>query len=131
MHDDTPDARDGLTRKGRVVLGVLTRLQADRGGRFVPLPMLYGHVLEQVGMSIGELQAIVARLGARRHSRATPRPVFGSRPDCPHGWGISAHEEVTNAIADKPVPILTLCDSGRRRSSQADAGSNRIAECCL
>lgn len=64
--DDLPDARDGLTRKERVVLWMLGELQKERDGRMVPLPMLYGRVLEHVDMSIAELQEIVARLGARR-----------------------------------------------------------------
>jgi len=64
--DDLPDARDGLTRKERVVLVELAKLQAERGERSVPLPMLYGYVLEHVDMSVAELQEIVARLGARR-----------------------------------------------------------------
>ncbi|AKV01425.1 hypothetical protein AKJ09_08088 [Labilithrix luteola] len=63
---DLPDARDGLTRKERVVLWMLGELQKERDGRMVPLPMLYGRVLEHVDMSIAELQEIVARLGARR-----------------------------------------------------------------
>lgn len=64
--DDLPDARDGLTRKERVVLWMLSTLQAERGDRNVPLPMLYGRVLEHVDMSTAELQRIVERLGARR-----------------------------------------------------------------
>lgn len=60
--DDLPDARDGLTRKERVVLVVLARLQAERGERNVPLPQLYGRVVEVCDMSIGELQRIVQRL---------------------------------------------------------------------
>ena len=64
--DDIPDARDGLTRKERVVLWMLAKLQAERGGRDVPLPLLYGRVLEHVDISQHELQEIVARLGARR-----------------------------------------------------------------
>jgi hypothetical protein len=67
MPDDLPDVRDGLTRKERVVLIVLARLQAEHGGRNVPLPELYGHVLEHVDMSTAELQAIVARLAGARH----------------------------------------------------------------
>jgi hypothetical protein len=63
---DLPDARDGLTRKERLVLTTLAKLQAERGDRMVPLPMLYGRVLEHADMSIAELQEIVARLGARR-----------------------------------------------------------------
>lgn len=63
---ELPDVRDGLTRKERVVLTVLARLEDERGDGSVPLPMLYGRVLEHVDMSQGELVAIVARLGARR-----------------------------------------------------------------
>jgi hypothetical protein len=66
VSDETPDARDGLTRKERVVLWALATSQAERGGRDVPLAMLYGRVLEHVDMSVAELQEIVARLGARR-----------------------------------------------------------------
>lgn len=64
--EDLPDARDGLTRKERVVSWVLARVQAERNGHDVPLPMLYGRVVEYADMSISELQSIVARLGARR-----------------------------------------------------------------
>ena len=60
-HDDIPDARDGLTRKERIVLLVLAQAQRERGGRDVPLPLLYGRVIELVDMSIEELQRIVAR----------------------------------------------------------------------
>jgi hypothetical protein len=63
---DLPDVRDGLTRKERVVLVALSRLEEEHRGAGVPLPMLYGRVLEQVDMSQAELVAIVARLGARR-----------------------------------------------------------------
>jgi hypothetical protein len=66
VDDELPDVRDGLTHKERVVLLVLSKLQAERGGRMVPLPMLYGRVIEHADMSVSELQAIVARLGARR-----------------------------------------------------------------
>ena len=66
MDDEIPDARDGLTRKERVVLWVLSNLQAEEGGRSIPLPMLYGRVIEHVDMSVAELQELVARLGARR-----------------------------------------------------------------
>lgn len=64
--NEIPDARDGLTRKERVVLWVLAETQKENADRAVKLPMLYGRVLEHVDMSIEELQAIVARLGARR-----------------------------------------------------------------
>lgn len=64
--EELPDARDGLTRKERIVLWVLSTTQAERGDRNVPLAQLYGRVLEHVDLSAGELQEIVARLGARR-----------------------------------------------------------------
>ncbi len=60
--EELPDARDGLTRKERIVLWVLSTTQAERGDRTVPLPMLYGRVIEHVDMSVAELQDIVARL---------------------------------------------------------------------
>lgn len=66
MSDDVPDARDGLTRKERIVLWVLSSTQEERGDRNVPLAMLYGRVVEHIDMSVAELQEIVARLGARR-----------------------------------------------------------------
>ena len=58
--------RDGLTRKERIVLWVLSSTQEERGDRNVPLAMLYGRVVEHIDMSVAELQEIVARLGARR-----------------------------------------------------------------
>ena len=64
--DELPDARDGLTRKERVVLWMIAKLEAEREGRSVPLPMLYGRVVEHVDLRIAELQEIVASLGARR-----------------------------------------------------------------
>ena len=56
--------RDGLTRKERVVLWLLSELQKERNGRNVPTPMLYGRVVEHVDMSVDELQRILQRLGA-------------------------------------------------------------------
>jgi hypothetical protein len=66
VDDELPDVRDGLSRKERVVLWVLAAVQAERRDRNVPLPLLHGRGLEHVDMSAAELQAIVARLGARR-----------------------------------------------------------------
>jgi hypothetical protein len=64
--DEIPDARDGLKRKERIVLWILAEVTKELGRPNVPLPMLYGRVVEHVDMSIEELQEIVARLGARR-----------------------------------------------------------------
>jgi hypothetical protein len=59
-----PDARDGLTRKERVVLYVLHQTQKERGGRNVPTAMLWGRVCEHFWISPEELSAMLARLGA-------------------------------------------------------------------
>ena len=66
--DAIPDVRDGLTRAERVVLATLADLQRERAGRAVPMPLLYGRVLERLGprgLSTEALQRIVERLGAR------------------------------------------------------------------
>ena len=65
MLDDIPDARDGLTRKERMVLSVLRRTACERHRRSVRAAMLYGRVLEHVDMSIEELMQIVERLSSR------------------------------------------------------------------
>ena len=65
MHDDLPDARDGLTRKERVVQWVLSRAEVERKGRGVRAAMIYGRVLEHVDMSIEELMHIIERLSER------------------------------------------------------------------
>jgi hypothetical protein len=64
--DHIPDVRDGLTRKERVVLWVLSETQKELRGRNVPTAMLYGRVVEHVDMSVDELQRILQRLGALR-----------------------------------------------------------------
>jgi hypothetical protein len=64
--DDLPDVRDGLTRKERIVLWVLSKLKAEWGERAIPTPVIYGHVVEHVDLGQAELVEILARLGARR-----------------------------------------------------------------
>jgi hypothetical protein len=59
-----PNARDGLTRKERIVLYVLHQTQRERGGREVPTTMLWGRVCEHFWISPEELSAMLARLGA-------------------------------------------------------------------
>ena len=59
-----PDARDGLTRRERVVLYVLHQTQQERGGRNVPTAMLWGRVCEHFYISPEDLSAMLARLGA-------------------------------------------------------------------
>jgi hypothetical protein len=66
IKDNLPDIRDGLTRKERVVLDCLNELQKERGNRFVPTSMLYGRVVEKMGLSVEELQAILQHLTAQR-----------------------------------------------------------------
>ena len=60
--DYVPDIRDGLTHRERIVLQCLYDLQQERGGRNVPTGMLYGSVVEQVDMSVEEMQSILVRL---------------------------------------------------------------------
>ncbi len=64
--DDMADVRDGLTRRGRVVLYVLYQTQKERGDRNVPTAMLWGRVCEYFYISPEELSEMLARLGARR-----------------------------------------------------------------
>ncbi len=60
--DNTPDVRDGLSRKERIVLHCLKQIQEERDGRNVPTAMLYGRVVESVDMSEQELQGILQKL---------------------------------------------------------------------
>jgi hypothetical protein len=61
-YNNLPDVRDGLTRKERIVLDCIARIQKERSDRNVPTAMLYGRVLEYVDMSVDELQAILQKL---------------------------------------------------------------------
>ena len=65
-NDAIPDARDGLTRRERVVLYVLSQLQKERGDRNVPTEMLWGRVCEHFYIHPADLSEMLARLGARR-----------------------------------------------------------------
>jgi hypothetical protein len=65
LRDILPDARDGLTRKERIVLHVLNETQRERGGRNVPTAMLWGRVCEYFYISPEALSEMLARLGAR------------------------------------------------------------------
>ena len=63
--EELPDVRDGLTRVQRVVLSVLRDTQRELGGRSVPTAMLYGRVVEQLPISVAELQAVLRHLIGR------------------------------------------------------------------
>jgi hypothetical protein len=63
--DDLPDVRDGLTRVERVILTELRKAQAEFGERHVPMPLLYGRVVESVDIDVQEFQSILARLAGR------------------------------------------------------------------
>jgi hypothetical protein len=60
-----PDVRDGLTRKERVILHVLSETEREMG-RSVPLPLLHGRVLEHMDIGQAEFVAIVEKLVGRR-----------------------------------------------------------------
>jgi hypothetical protein len=62
--DIIPDARDGLTRKERVILYCISQTQKEFKGRNVSTATLYGRVLEHVDMSEHELQNILQRLSS-------------------------------------------------------------------
>ena len=72
LHDILPDARDGLSRKERIVLYVLHQTQRERGGRSVPTAMLWGRVCEHIYISPEELSEMLARLGARGNGDPLP-----------------------------------------------------------
>lgn len=61
IKDLIPDARDGLTRKERVVLWCLQQAEAEFAPRMVPTITLYGRVLEHVDMSEAEFQAVLSK----------------------------------------------------------------------
>jgi hypothetical protein len=66
LRDLLPDARDGLTRRERIVLYVLHQTQRELRGRNVPTPMLWGRVCDYFYISPEELSEMLARLGARK-----------------------------------------------------------------
>ena len=61
-YNNLPDVRDGLSRKERVILYCIDKIQKERGGRNVPTAMLYGRVVEYVDISIDEMQLILQKL---------------------------------------------------------------------
>jgi hypothetical protein len=61
-YNDLPDVRDGLTRKERIILHCIDKIQKELGGRNVPTVMLYGRVVEYVDISVDELQLILQKL---------------------------------------------------------------------
>lgn len=60
--DGIPDARDGLTRKQRIILYCLREAQAEMRDRNVPTIMLYGRVIEHIDISQEEFQKLLNRL---------------------------------------------------------------------
>ena len=63
--NELPNVCDGLHRKERIVLTCLDQMQKELNGRNVPTAMLYGRVLEQIDMSVDEMQTIIQRLMGR------------------------------------------------------------------
>ncbi|ARU56407.1 hypothetical protein OLMES_2344 [Oleiphilus messinensis] len=59
--DYLPDVRDGLTRIERIILTSLNELEKQRDGRMVPTAMLYGRVVEQIDISVDDLQSILQK----------------------------------------------------------------------
>ncbi|HET6339834.1 MAG TPA: hypothetical protein VFG30_41780 [Polyangiales bacterium] len=65
VEDDLPDVRDGLTRVERIILTELRKAQEEFGDRHVPVPLLYGRVVESVNIDMREFQSVLARLAGR------------------------------------------------------------------
>jgi predicted HTH domain antitoxin len=66
--DQLPDVRDGLTRKERIILHCINKIQKERDNRNVPTAMLYGRVVEYVDISIDEMQSILQKLTGNKFS---------------------------------------------------------------
>ena len=62
LDDIFPDARDGLTKKERVILYCLHEAQKEFVGRNVPTALLYGRVIEHLDISQNEFQRILSRM---------------------------------------------------------------------
>lgn len=78
--DALPDVRDGLTRVERVILVELHKARAEFGERRVPVPLLYGRVVESVNISMHEFQRVLARLAGGRSGGGEPTGN-GETPD--------------------------------------------------
>lgn len=63
---DLPNARDGLTKKERIILYCINQIQSELDGHNVPTLMLYGRVLEYVDISVEEMQLILQKLTANK-----------------------------------------------------------------
>lgn len=57
-----PDARDGLTRRERIILWQLLEAQKELKHESVPTALLYGRVIEHIDVSVEEFQAVLQRL---------------------------------------------------------------------
>jgi hypothetical protein len=60
-----PDVRDGLTRLERIILVELDRASRELGRHDVPTSLLYGRVVERIGVGLDEFQSTLARLTGR------------------------------------------------------------------
>lgn len=60
--DLIPDARDGLTRKQRIILHCLKKTQEEFGDRSVPTITLYGRVVEHIDIGQDEFQVLLNQL---------------------------------------------------------------------
>lgn len=60
--NDLPSIRDGLTRKQRIIIQCINKLEVELGGRNVPTALLYGRVIEYMDISIEEMQLVLQEL---------------------------------------------------------------------
>ena len=68
--DLIPDARDGLTRKQRIILYCLQQTQKEFGDRNVPTITLYGRVIEHIDISQEEFQLLLNQLAGMTRSNS-------------------------------------------------------------
>ena len=60
--DMIPDVRDGLTREQRIILYCLHEAEKEWPGRHIPVPMLYGRVVEYLPMSKARFMQLLPHL---------------------------------------------------------------------
>lgn len=68
LADFLPDARDGLSKRQRIILYCLQEAQKEFGDRNVPTITLYGRVIEHLDISQEEFQLILNQLAGLTRS---------------------------------------------------------------
>jgi hypothetical protein len=56
-----PDVRDGLTQLERTILHVLYEARKEYGDRMIPMPLLYGRIVEKLDVSWEDFIRVLER----------------------------------------------------------------------